>query len=233
MAKLTINDAARVAGVARSTLHRAINAGRFSVDPDGHLDTVELLRAGSTLPRSTPPMTTATLQDATPHIRSAQQSHSPSAIQTILAVPQEHDLWRMERGLWRRELEAAQARERAAVAREQEARDERQAAREREALLLRVGEQRPQRYDRLLDAPRQPATVPDAPAPRATPRRRGANLKAPGQACDPTRHVLGRLCPRGHAYQGTGQSLRRLSNHLCVACETADSIGFSGKMSTS
>src|SRR5712691_6459107 len=47
MAKLTISDAARVAGVARSTLHRAIRAGRLSVDPDGHIDTAELLRACS------------------------------------------------------------------------------------------------------------------------------------------------------------------------------------------
>jgi hypothetical protein len=49
MAQLTISDAARVAGVARSTLHRAIHAGRLSVDPDGRLDTAELLRAGYTL----------------------------------------------------------------------------------------------------------------------------------------------------------------------------------------
>ena len=52
MAKLTISDAARVAGVARSTLHRAIRAGRLSVDPDGYIDTAELLRAGYTLQRS-------------------------------------------------------------------------------------------------------------------------------------------------------------------------------------
>jgi hypothetical protein len=110
MAKLTISDAARVAGVARSTLHRAINARRFSVDPDCHLDTAERLRTGSTLQRGTQQMTTATLQDAPPHIRSAQQPHSPPAIQTILAVPQEHDLWRLERGRLHREREAAQAR---------------------------------------------------------------------------------------------------------------------------
>jgi hypothetical protein len=32
MAKRTISDAARVAGVACSTLHRAIHAGRLSID---------------------------------------------------------------------------------------------------------------------------------------------------------------------------------------------------------
>ena len=46
MAKLTITDAARVAGVARSTLYRVIQAGRLSTDPDGSVDTAELLRAG-------------------------------------------------------------------------------------------------------------------------------------------------------------------------------------------
>jgi hypothetical protein len=54
MAKLTVSDAARVAGVARSTLHRAIRAGRLSIDPDGHIDTAELLRAGYTLQGTTP-----------------------------------------------------------------------------------------------------------------------------------------------------------------------------------
>jgi hypothetical protein len=66
MAKLTISDAARVAGVARSTLHRAIHAGRLSVDPDGHLDTAELLRAGYTLQKHTQQGKTEALQDATP-----------------------------------------------------------------------------------------------------------------------------------------------------------------------
>jgi hypothetical protein len=42
MATLTISDASCVAGVARSTLQRAIRAGRLRVDPDGHIDTTEL-----------------------------------------------------------------------------------------------------------------------------------------------------------------------------------------------
>src|SRR5215475_6184166 len=46
MAKLTITDAARVAGVARSTLYRAIQTDRVSADPDGRVDTAELLRVG-------------------------------------------------------------------------------------------------------------------------------------------------------------------------------------------
>ena len=165
MAKLTISDAARVTGVARSTLHRAINAGRLSADPDGHLDTAELLRAGYTLQRGTQHWKPEALQDATPRTSDAQHPCLSPEIQSLLAVQQERDLLRMERDLLRRELEAAQAREQAALAREQEAREERRATREREALLLRMMEQMQQRYDRLLDAPR------NAPSPAARPTR--------------------------------------------------------------
>jgi hypothetical protein len=48
MAKLTISDAARACRVARSTLQRAVNAGRLSLDPEHRVDTAELLRAGYT-----------------------------------------------------------------------------------------------------------------------------------------------------------------------------------------
>jgi hypothetical protein len=166
MAKLTISDASRVAGVARSTLHRAINAGRLSVDPDGHLDTAELLRAGYTLQGNTQQEKGGALQDATPRASVAQHPHSSLETPRLLALQQECDLLRLERDVLRRELEAAQVREQAALGREQEAREERQAAREREALLLRMVEQMQQRYDRLLDAPRPPA-----PAPQPTPAR--------------------------------------------------------------
>jgi hypothetical protein len=55
MAKLTISEAACVTGVVRSTLHRAMHAGRLSVDADGRVDTVELLCAGSALQARTHP----------------------------------------------------------------------------------------------------------------------------------------------------------------------------------
>jgi hypothetical protein len=166
MAKLTISDAARVASVARSTLHRAIKQGRLSVDADGRIDTAELLRAGYTLQRSVQQEKPGSLQDATPRSSVAQQVSSPAEIQPLLAVQQERDLLRMERDLLRRELEAAQMREQEALGREQEAREERRAAREREALLLRMMEQMQQRYDRLLDAPRPPPPAAPRPAPR-------------------------------------------------------------------
>jgi hypothetical protein len=168
MAKLTISDAARVAGVARSTLHRAIKAGRLSLDPDGHLDTAELLRAGYTLHRSARQRPAEALQDATPRSSGAQHPHTSTETQPLLALQQERDMLRMERDVLRRELEAAQIREQAALGREQEAREERQAAREREALLLRMVEQMQQRYDRLLDMPRPAPQEPPQEPPGAT-----------------------------------------------------------------
>ena len=36
---------------------------------------------------------------------------------------------------------------------------------------------------------------------------------------NPTTHSLGKLCPRQHNYRGTGQSVLRLSNRHCRACD--------------
>jgi hypothetical protein len=55
VATLTIADAARCCRVARSTLQRAIQAGRLSLTRDHRVDTAELLRAGYTLHAAQPP----------------------------------------------------------------------------------------------------------------------------------------------------------------------------------
>jgi hypothetical protein len=201
MAKLTISEASRVAGVARSTLHRAIHAGRLSVDPDGHVDTAELLRAGYTLQRRTQQNSSGALQNATPRATDAQQSRIPAEIQDIIVVQQERDMLRLERDMLRQQLEAAQMREQAALEREREAREERQSAREKEALLLHMVEQMQHRYDRLLEAPRSisihaPAPVGHQPPqpPRGEIRRRivALLLEHPeGMSPAQTRQLLG------------------------------------------
>jgi hypothetical protein len=192
MAKLTISDAARVAGVARSMLHRAIHAGRLSVDADGRLDTAELLRAGYTLQRSMQQITRSSLQDATLRASDAQHPRAPAENADLITLQQERDLLRLERDLLRQQLEAAQMREQAALEREREAREERQAAREREALLLRMVEQTQQRYDRLLEAPRPTATTPavshTAPSTRPPARARLPRGATPRR---PTPQLLG------------------------------------------
>jgi hypothetical protein len=53
MARITLTEASRITGAARSTLYRAIHEGRLTREPDGTVDTVELLRAGFALQRTT------------------------------------------------------------------------------------------------------------------------------------------------------------------------------------
>jgi hypothetical protein len=36
---------------------------------------------------------------------------------------------------------------------------------------------------------------------------------------NPHRHILGGLCERGHDYEGTGQSLRRITTLNCLECD--------------
>ena len=169
MAKLTIAVASRVAGVARSTLYRAIQTGRLSADPDGRVDTAELLRAGYTLHRSAQQTKGVALHDATRRNTDTQHASSSADTQLFHAMQQERDMVRLERDLLRQQLEAAQMREQAALEREREAREERQATREREALLLRMVEQTQQRYDRLLDMPRTTPLPRPEPSPHPAP----------------------------------------------------------------
>lgn len=61
--------------------------------------------------------------------------------------------------------------------------------------------------------------VPPAPVrPRET-RPVTAPVTDTTYAYDPAKFVLGRLCPQGHDYQETGQTLRRKHNQSCSACE--------------
>jgi hypothetical protein len=52
MPLLTISDAARLCGVDRRTLQRAIQAGRLTLTPEHRLDTADLRRAGYAVPVS-------------------------------------------------------------------------------------------------------------------------------------------------------------------------------------
>lgn len=68
MARITLTEASRITGAARSTLYRAIHEGRLTREPDGTVDTAELLRAGFALQRATSETTLhndATRHDAT------------------------------------------------------------------------------------------------------------------------------------------------------------------------
>jgi hypothetical protein len=162
MAKLTISDAARGCRVARSTLQRAINAGRLSVDPDHRVDTAELMRAGYTLhaarqDNSRRPRQDA-LQDAAPTPAPARQDAAGTTPPDAMVM--QHTLAALER-----ENALLHAALDAAAAREQEAHASAQAAREERALLLQMLHEMQHRYDRLLDMPRPPAPLSPQNAP--------------------------------------------------------------------
>jgi hypothetical protein len=59
-----------------------------------------------------------------------------------------------------------------------------------------------------------PGRKPPAPAPQRSMQPEGTTLPY-----DPTKYVLGRLCPRRHEYGTTGQTLLRMPGFHCRHCE--------------
>ena len=176
MAKLTISDAARACRVARSTLQRAVNAGRLSLDPDHHVDTAELIRAGYTLHAARQDETRRTrhaaLQDAAPRSSSTQQDAADTPAPDAVLMQHTIDALERENALLRVALDAA-------AAREQDARANAQAARDERTLLLQMLQDMQHRYDRLLDMPRPTSPPQPSPAPQPAPAR------TPAPAGDP------------------------------------------------
>jgi hypothetical protein len=93
MAKLTITDAAHACHVARTTIQRAVKAGRLSLDADHMVDTAELLRVGYQLDAAA--LHAATQQDAARMQQNAAPPRSTPQHQT--AAPYEAQLIRQER----------------------------------------------------------------------------------------------------------------------------------------
>jgi hypothetical protein len=60
-----------------------------------------------------------------------------------------------------------------------------------------------------------PVDVPQS-AETSTERQNGETDIPP---YDTSKYVLGKLCPRGHNYHGTGQSLRHRQRHVCLECD--------------
>jgi len=176
MARLTISDAARACRVARSTLQRAVNAGRLSLDPDHHVDTAELIRAGYTLHAARQDETRRTrhaaLQDAAPRSSSTQQDAADAPAPDAVLMQHTIDALERENALLRVALDAA-------AAREQDARANAQAARDERTLLLQMLQDMQHRYDRLLDMPRPTSPPQPNPAPQPAPAR------TPAPAGDP------------------------------------------------
>ena len=92
---------------------------------------------------------------------------------------------------------------------------------------LEVFEQRLQALEAITAPGRLAATTPCQRQPARPPAPRGIPQQTPEETpppdvCPPfdaTTHTLGRLCPRGHEWGRTGQSLLRCSNHRCRQCD--------------
>jgi hypothetical protein len=70
--------------------------------------------------------------------------------------------------------------------------------------------------DYLARQPEQPRAASEQPQQPRQPVPPGLDAVPP---FDTRKFVLGKLCPRGHEYYGTGQTLRRLFRHVCPACD--------------
>ena len=105
MAKLSKIDAAKAIGVSRQTLYNYLKDGRVSVEPDGLIDTAELLRAGFSLHR---------LDSQTDEHLGHELTPMPQATQPDVTQTREHialliSTLQRERDLLQRELADAKA----------------------------------------------------------------------------------------------------------------------------
>jgi hypothetical protein len=205
MAKHTIPEAAALIQKHRSTLYRAIDAGRLSCDPDGRLDTAELLRAGYTLqtPPPGPDATTRrdrTRQDSAATQQDATTRHDTTRHEMMSAID-------VENAALRRECELLQQQLNATRDMLQQQLDATRDYREQIRYLSRMLQEERQRYDRLLEAPRP---TPPAQASRSSTRTpSAATLPATWQrilgymreqalGLDSTpRHQMARMCTAG------------------------------------
>src|SRR5262249_39216836 len=154
-----------VTGASRQLLHRYINTGKLSRTPDGLVDTAELLRAGFALQVGD-----------TPKLHEVTGQHDTRVTPPVTAdvTPLERLVTRLEQ-----EIDAAHTRE--------------QQYQEQIAGLTLLVEQMQQRYDRLLDIPRQ--TAQDAPQSTISRPREVIRRVTPADA--PARPLRGRT--RCHA----------------------------------
>jgi Ribbon-helix-helix protein, copG family len=93
------------------------------------------------------------------------------------------------------------------------------ADRDADTVLTGTPTRSPQDALGATQTPRRPRRP---PSPGRPPERPGEGTLPPAPEVPPfdtTRHVLGPLCPRGHDYHGTGQTLRRLPRHTCLECD--------------
>ena len=213
MPALTISAAARLCGVDRRTLQRAIHAGRLHLDAAHCLETEELLLSGYLVmdePQALPQLSPQHVPHDTPQWT---PQNTPQYLPQLppLAPPQGTvPLALLER-----------------------------LATVLEALYHEVHVLRTARHVASQDTPHDtprflphdtPQDTPQSlppPAPQGTPqgtprRRQGGQAFPTPHAFDATKYVLGKLCKRQHAYEDTGQTLRLVHNSACPLCKSID-----------
>jgi hypothetical protein len=172
---LTISEAARRCGVPRSTLQRAIQAGRLVLTPSHQLTETALIQAG--------------YLDVSGAL--LERSTSPGPQQELRAM-----LRAMKRSM-------------------------QQMLRVLTTLEARV-QTLQERSSQTPPAALQERSRPDASvAPHAALHGPPDAARHDALQVDTAKHFLGVLCKRGHDYQGTGQSLRKVRNKVCLACDAA------------
>ena len=158
MAKLSISEAARACGVARTTIQRAVKMGRLSLDAEHQVDTAELLRLGyqvdaAVLHAASQHSSLTTQQDAAPQRSTPQRSD---------ATPQELQLLRQERDFLQQERNRLAQQVDLLLTLHQTTQQQLTQAQQ-------MLHEMQHRYDRLLEAPRTvpPASASAAPVPQA------------------------------------------------------------------
>jgi len=220
MAKLTLSEAARACHIARTTIQRAVRAGRLSLDAEHMVDTAELLRVGYQVDAAA--LHAASQQDASP----MQQDAAPprSTPQRSDAAPHELQLLRQERDMLQQERNRLAQQVDVLLSLHQTTQQQLTQAQQ----MLHDMQHR---YDRLLEAPRTPPPAlpgPGAPvvasAPRGDMRRRiVALLQEHPEGLSPvqTRQLLGLAKDLGSTMKSMARDglLRRIGTGWYVVGE--------------
>jgi transcriptional regulator with XRE-family HTH domain len=190
MAKLTLSEAARACGVARTTIQRAVKTGRLSLDAEHLVDTAELLRVGyqvdaAVLHAAAPQSPRQTPQNAAPPYSTPQRSDAAS--QELQLVRQERDLLQQERNRLAQQVDVLLTLH--------------QTTQQQPTQAQQMLYEMQHRYDRLLEAPR-PAPAPPMPVSGPLPR--------PDAAPSPQDPVLAQIL----RWRQEGMSLRAIAAKL-------------------
>ena len=187
---LTITAAARICHCDRRTLQRAIHAGRLHLDAQHCLSREALIAAGY-LVVTMPQETPLTAPQVPPLVAPHQSALLPLLERLATALERlGHEIHCLRDDLRQTPQWTPQP-----VPQETPQRQRRHSA----ATPQGTPQETPQKSDTAQEAPR------------------GTPLEMP--PFDASKFILGKLCPRGHDYYGTGKTLRRVFRHVCPTCD--------------